>query len=244
VTTTILLVLLGTLTWIRPASVGPGRARADRLPRDQSAQMSSRRPSGRQLELCAAVGVGAVAVLIAGLATGAIIGLVAGPLAVVGVRRLAAMAPRIRPDIGLALAVDLAACALRAGQPVATAVALAAPAAGPVSGPRLLQVSGLLRLGAEPAEAWRELLADPVLAPVAQAARRSATSGARLAQGWEQLAVELRAGVRSAAEARAHRAGVFAMAPLGLCFLPAFVCLGVIPVVIGIARTLPAIGGP
>jgi hypothetical protein len=27
------------------------------------------------------------------------------------------------------------------------------------------------------------------------------------------------------------------MAPLGLCFLPAFVCLGVVPVVLGIART-------
>jgi hypothetical protein len=26
------------------------------------------------------------------------------------------------------------------------------------------------------------------------------------------------------------------MAPLGLCFLPAFVCLGVVPVVVGIAK--------
>ncbi|MDQ3055153.1 MAG: type II secretion system protein F, partial [Actinomycetota bacterium] len=34
---------------------------------------------------------------------------------------------------------------------------------------------------------------------------------------------------------RAQRAGVALMAPLGLCFLPAFVCLGVVPVVVGIA---------
>jgi hypothetical protein len=26
------------------------------------------------------------------------------------------------------------------------------------------------------------------------------------------------------------------MAPLGLCFLPAFACLGVLPVIVGIAR--------
>jgi pilus assembly protein TadC len=32
-----------------------------------------------------------------------------------------------------------------------------------------------------------------------------------------------------------QRAGVRVLAPLGLCFLPAFVCLGVVPLVIGIA---------
>jgi pilus assembly protein TadC len=38
-----------------------------------------------------------------------------------------------------------------------------------------------------------------------------------------------------AAEARAQRAGVLIAAPLGLCFLPAFLVLGVVPVVIGLA---------
>ena len=36
-------------------------------------------------------------------------------------------------------------------------------------------------------------------------------------------------------EAAVRRAGVWVLAPLGACFLPAFVCLGVVPLVIGIA---------
>jgi pilus assembly protein TadC len=32
-----------------------------------------------------------------------------------------------------------------------------------------------------------------------------------------------------------HRAAVWVLAPLGLCFLPAFLCLGVLPLVLGIA---------
>jgi hypothetical protein len=37
-------------------------------------------------------------------------------------------------------------------------------------------------------------------------------------------------------EADVRRAGVWVLAPLGLCFLPAFVCLGVVPLVLGIAE--------
>jgi hypothetical protein len=37
------------------------------------------------------------------------------------------------------------------------------------------------------------------------------------------------------AEAAIRRAGVWVLAPLGACFLPAFVCLGVAPLVLGIA---------
>ena len=40
-------------------------------------------------------------------------------------------------------------------------------------------------------------------------------------------------GLRHAAAA--DRAGVLIAGPLGLCFLPAFVCLGIVPVVAGLA---------
>jgi pilus assembly protein TadC len=83
--------------------------------------------------------------------------------------------------------------------------------------------------------AWASLT-DSALAPVASPARRSAESGVRLARGFELLAVELRDDARAAAMARAQRAGVWAVAPLGLCFLPAFACLGIIPVIVGIAH--------
>jgi len=149
-----------------------------------------------------------------------------------GRRRRAAQA-RERRD--LAVALDLAAAALRCGQPVGTALAIAAPTVdGPV-GARLGQVAVLLRLGADPADAWRVVAKDSTLGPVAHTAQRSANSGIRLANGLEAAADDLREQLRAAAQARAHRVGVLVAAPLGLCFLPAFVCLGVVPVIIGLA---------
>jgi pilus assembly protein TadC len=135
---------------------------------------------------------------------------------------------------GLALTVDLLAAALRAGQPVDAALAAVAATADARTSAELGQVAGLLRLGADPLEAWEALLADPILGGVARTACRSAQSGIRLAGNLEQLARELRAEARAAAQARAHRTAIWAMAPLGLCFLPAFVCVGVIPIVIGL----------
>ena len=144
-------------------------------------------------------------------------------------------AARARERRDLAVGLDLAAAALRCGQPVATALALAAPTVdGPV-GARLGQVAGLLRLGADPAEAWRAVANDSTLGLVAHTAQRSASSGIRLANGLEAAADDLREQLRAAAQARAHRVGVLVAAPLGLCFLPAFVCLGIVPVIIGLA---------
>jgi pilus assembly protein TadC len=60
-------------------------------------------------------------------------------------------------------------------------------------------------------------------------------SGAALAQGIEDLAVQLRAEAADSASAKAERAAVLIAGPLGLCYLPAFLCLGVVPVVAGLA---------
>ena len=66
-------------------------------------------------------------------------------------------------------------------------------------------------------------------------ARRSAASGAALAQGVADLADQSRHDAASAADARAQRASVLIAGPLGLCYLPAFVCLGIVPIVAGLA---------
>ena len=47
----------------------------------------------------------------------------------------------------------------------------------------------------------------------------------------------MRADAASHGAARAQRAGVTVLAPLGACFLPAFVCLGIVPVVAGLATS-------
>jgi Flp pilus assembly protein TadB len=158
------------------------------------------------------------------------------PTVVIAVRRLAARPRRAPLDPRLPLVLDLAAAALHAGRTAPQALTLAAPIAGADVEHDLHQAAGLLELGADPVEAWRHVGADTPLATVAQAARRSADSGIRLARGFEQAAADLRMRRRGEAEIRAHRAGVLALLPLGLCFLPAFVCLGIIPVIVGVAR--------
>ncbi|MFY1697344.1 type II secretion system F family protein [Solwaraspora sp. WMMA2101] len=141
---------------------------------------------------------------------------------------------RLRAAADLPLAADLLAAALRAGAPVDQAVVAVADAvAGPL-GARLGRVARALRLGAEPVEAWRQLDAVPGGDRLAAAAVRSAASGAALAGAAIRLADDLRAGRSAAAEAAARRAGVLIVLPLGLCFLPAFILAGLVPVIVAV----------
>jgi len=71
---------------------------------------------------------------------------------------------------------------------------------------------------------------------------RACRSGAPPVRQVAALAAECRAAEVRAKQARARRAGVLATAPLGLCFLPAFLLVGVVPLVIGMARTILAPG--
>ncbi|MGW6448998.1 type II secretion system F family protein [Lentzea sp. NPDC055074] len=127
-----------------------------------------------------------------------------------------------------AAAWDLLAACLKAGLPVPTAIQA-------VGMRELAQVAELLRLGADPVTAWASALDRPETALLARAARRTARSGAALARQTAELAERTRAAAGDDAEARAQRAAVAVAAPLALCFLPAFLCLGVAPVVLGLA---------
>jgi Flp pilus assembly protein TadB len=143
-------------------------------------------------------------------------------------------------DANVPLLLDLVAAALRAGRPLPDALELAAPAGAPATAARLVQVARLLRLGAEPERAWAAVAEGP-LRPLLPVAVRSAASGLKLASAFERLAAELRAERAAADLARASRAGVLALAPLAACFLPSFVCLGVVPTVAGVVGA--ALGG-
>jgi pilus assembly protein TadC len=138
----------------------------------------------------------------------------------------------------LAGAWDLLAACLRAGLPVAAAIrAVADQLPGP-EGRALCRVAELLALGADPAGAWAPALATPGTLALARAARRTARSGSAMAGAVAELADQLRATAADRTEERAQRTGVLITGPLGLCFLPAFVCLGIVPVVIGLAAQL------
>ncbi|QXJ26657.1 type II secretion system F family protein [Actinomadura graeca] len=138
----------------------------------------------------------------------------------------------------LPVAVDLLAACLRGGTPWHDAVEAVADAVGGPLGDALRGVAVQIRLGADPADAWLVLAKDPVLAPLARAAVRGVSSGAALAPSLSRLARDQRRIARTTAAARARAAGIRALAPLGLCFLPAFVLLGVVPAIAGIASTI------
>ena len=188
-----------------------------------------------------AVAVGAVAAgALAWAALGGVVAAVATAAAAAGIGLLAPrwVRPSLRADDPLDLAAawaQLAVC-LEVGLPVAAAVAAAAEPLTGGAGTELRRTAGLLELGADPAQAWLAAHESPALAAFARAAVRSAGTGAALARAARAESARLRAGLTDATEARVQRATVLIAAPLGLCFLPAFVVLGIAPVVVGLAR--------
>ncbi|MFF3750484.1 type II secretion system F family protein [Streptomyces sp. NPDC002018] len=138
----------------------------------------------------------------------------------------------------LPLAADLLAACLAAGAgPREAAEAVGESLGGPV-GDRLARTAAELRLGGEPAEAWGRLGEIPGAAGLARCLERAAATGAPAAEPVSRLAEGLRAERSRAALARAQRAQVLITAPVGLCFLPAFLAVGVVPVLIGLASGL------
>jgi len=144
------------------------------------------------------------------------------------------VATRRRAVADLPLGADLLAAALRAGAPIDRAVAAVAGALSGPLGDELDRVARSLRLGAGPAEAWAHLSAVPGANRLTAAAVRSSASGGALAGALTRLADDLRADRVVAAEAAAQRAGVLIVLPLGLCFLPAFLLAGLVPVVVAL----------
>jgi pilus assembly protein TadC len=158
----------------------------------------------------------------------------AGPSA----RRTERPAPD-RPGDPLAAAssLDVLAACLSSGMAVSSAAAATASSAPPQLARLLNRAADLLVLGADPATAWSNP-GPPVhrtCETLLRLARRSASSGTALAHGVAELATQSRDEAADAASAAAERASVLIAGPLGLCYLPAFLCLGIVPVVAGLA---------
>lgn len=138
----------------------------------------------------------------------------------------------------LPLTAELLAACLAAGSgPGQAAEAVGRSLGGPL-GRRLVRASTELRLGGEPAVVWRRFEAVPGIGGFARCMERAGTAGVPAVEPVTRLATELRAARGRAASARARRAAVLVTGPLGLCFLPAFLAVGVAPVVLGLASSL------
>lgn len=177
---------------------------------------------------------GATAALLVEGWAGPLVGALVFGAVVMALRRVEpSKARRARRDaaVQLPIAADLFAAALRAGAPTQRAALVVGEALGGQVGDRLVMVARALRVGLSPEEAWSMLADIPGAGRMARAAIRSANSGAALTNAFERLADDLREERSALAEAAVRRAAVFAVLPLGLCFLPAFLLTGVVPVV-------------
>lgn len=135
------------------------------------------------------------------------------------------------------LAFDLMAACIAAGATPDSALRGVADAVDGPLGQLLGSVAHAAALGCPADQAWAPLLSPDMPPPLRDAATgfvRAERSGAALAPALERIAADQRRACRVAAQAAARRAGVLAVGPLGLCFLPAFVLVGVVPLVAGL----------
>jgi Flp pilus assembly protein TadB len=189
--------------------------------------------SSRRVAVVAAVATAGVVAI--GGPLGLALGL--GGATVVAVVRPKPAVPGVNAD-EVPVVVDLIAGCLAAGALLPDALDAAAVAGDDVMRSACRAVATALRSGAPPEEAWRGWLADPWLAPVARTAVRTTQTGAAAAADLNRTASRLRARRRAAAQQRLRQAAVWLVVPLGLCFLPAFVLLAVVPLVVGLVPSL------
>jgi pilus assembly protein TadC len=188
------------------------------------------------------IALGAVVGLLAGFAGGLVFGAAVGSAATFALlrRNLGSRRSKGSASVGrqLPVALDLLAACLAAGAAPAQAFAAVGEAFDGEVGIVLSSVARLLMLGAPVENAWSTCLADPRWSPVARAVIRAHHSGAALTDVLVHLADDRRRALRTDAQAAAERAGIAIVLPLGACFLPAFVLVGVVPVVAGFAHAL------
>ena len=140
---------------------------------------------------------------------------------------------RARIEADLPHVVDLLVAVLAAGAAPGDALAQVADV---VEGPVADELSGFvarLRLGADPVAVWSAMSRHPQLGRLGTSLRRAAESGAPVAAALARLGEDLRARRRSDVEGRVRQIEVKAAVPLGVCLLPAFVLVGVVPLVAG-----------
>lgn len=143
-----------------------------------------------------------------------------------------------------ALMLDLAAAMLEAGQPMRNVLTVLSQPCGPDVRAAIQRAAAALDLGASWNSAW-QLASDKagkeggrVVTELASALAFAGATGAPSAKLLYAHAAQFRRRNNRAAEKRAASLGVKLVIPLGVCALPAFVCLGVMPVLFALVPSL------
>ncbi len=136
-------------------------------------------------------------------------------------------------------ACDLLAVCLESGLPLRLAASEVARVLDDPLGAALAEVSTTVALGADEAGTWAELAdTEPALGALGREVARTVGSGVALAATLRALGADARRQAVAVAQVRARRVGVRSVLPLMTCFLPAFLLLGVVPIIGGVVGHL------
>lgn len=176
-----------------------------------------------------------------GIPTGFLIGAIAAPVGGHLVSRLESGAERRRRlqiERQLPGAIDLLIAVLDAGRPAGDAFGLVARATSDPLGSELGFIAGRLSVVGDAQSVWEGVRDRPEFAALGRSFARATRSGMPVGRVLDRLADELRRQRRTTAQERARSVAVSTAAPLGLCFLPAFFLIGVVPTLIGAFSSL------
>ncbi len=136
------------------------------------------------------------------------------------------------------MTLELIGAILDAGAGLGRSLELVATLMPPDLGRQLRPVVSALAIGADWDAAWRSSGARaPQLLALRDVLAFAALTGAPSSAILHAQAARLRRERNRAAEQHAAALGVKLVVPLGLCSLPAFVCLGIVPVLLGLLPT-------
>ncbi len=210
-----------------------GRARPLLRPGEAIRGPRARRPVSVLLAVAAALLLGGAPGVVAAVVIVLVLPAALGRLETGEARRIRRELVRSAP-----LVADLMASALTAGVPIDQAIPVIARAVGGPAGALLLEVDRRLALGESATLAWKHLEPQPGLGAVARTIARSVQGGAPAADLLARAAEDLRVAAHAEVLAEVRAVSVRAVLPLGLCLLPAFVLLGVVPIVGGLLPSL------
>lgn len=197
-------------------------------------------PNAPALTHRAALGAvaGALAAQVAGGWPGVALAAVVALSAVVGLGRIG---PRSDPKAArreLPDALDFLAACLDVGLPLSRAVAVVTEISPPETARLLAVVDAALASGRAPDEAWGLVEDHAVWGRVSSDIASSERRGTSLVGLLRAHADDARQDAAEETLKRARTVGVRSVLPLMVCFLPAFVLVGIVPIVAGLLTDL------
>lgn len=140
---------------------------------------------------------------------------------------------RLETIYALPQALDLVQACVGSGQPLRHAIATVGEAMGPPVSDLFDAVTNAISVGMSDEQAWQVLENNPIVGSLARDLARSTAWGMAITDVLAQHSNDLRRLGKNQRLASAKTVGVKSVLPLGVCYLPAFILIGVVPVIAG-----------